>query len=315
MGGFIWAGTGHCQHIKPINSRCTRSSPAIAAFKPSLTWLASRGLAAPHLSHIPRPFFRCVGSVRGARSGVAIGDPSRRHRARSLTGARTARHRVVSLDSASAGASRDFGILRTLDARPPSAGDDDWITAGRAARTDRRADPSASISATSRRFRSMAAPAASIDRRRVSVQWFSGTILTGVCGAALMGGAVFASLDGETNFATRARAGRERAARRDRRDRREARGTRKSDRLPPAGEANAARQIIRDQHDDTRRRSRGGARAAVRARVGQSRDGRYRILREHSAVQCAEAAGRRPAPTACRPTSSQAPSPTPRSPS
>ena len=41
-----------------------------------------------------------------------------------------------------------------------------------------------------------------IDRRRVSVQWFSGTILTGLCGAALMGGAVFASLDGETNFAT-----------------------------------------------------------------------------------------------------------------
>src|ERR1043165_3265470 len=41
-----------------------------------------------------------------------------------------------------------------------------------------------------------------IDRRRVSVQWFSGTILTGVCGAALMGGAGFAALDGETNFAT-----------------------------------------------------------------------------------------------------------------
>src|SRR5882672_2500706 len=41
-----------------------------------------------------------------------------------------------------------------------------------------------------------------VDRRRVSVQWFSGTILTGLCGAALMSGAVFASLDGETNFAT-----------------------------------------------------------------------------------------------------------------
>ena len=41
-----------------------------------------------------------------------------------------------------------------------------------------------------------------VDRRRLSVQWFSGTILTGLCGAALMGGAVFASLDGETNFAT-----------------------------------------------------------------------------------------------------------------
>ena len=47
----------------------------------------------------------------------------------------------------------------------------------------------------------MAAPAALVDRRRFSVQWFSGTILTGLCGAALMGGAVFASLDGETNFA------------------------------------------------------------------------------------------------------------------
>ncbi len=41
-----------------------------------------------------------------------------------------------------------------------------------------------------------------VDRRRLSVQWFCGTILTGLCGAALMGGAVFASLDGETNFAT-----------------------------------------------------------------------------------------------------------------
>jgi murein DD-endopeptidase MepM/ murein hydrolase activator NlpD len=40
-----------------------------------------------------------------------------------------------------------------------------------------------------------------IGRRRLSVQWFCGTILTGLCGAALMGGAVFASLDGETNFA------------------------------------------------------------------------------------------------------------------
>ena len=41
-----------------------------------------------------------------------------------------------------------------------------------------------------------------VDRRRISVQWFSGTILTGLCGAALMRGAVFAALDGETNFAT-----------------------------------------------------------------------------------------------------------------
>ena len=40
-----------------------------------------------------------------------------------------------------------------------------------------------------------------VDRRRVSVQWFAGTILTALCGAALMGGAVFTSLDGQANFA------------------------------------------------------------------------------------------------------------------
>ena len=41
-----------------------------------------------------------------------------------------------------------------------------------------------------------------VDRRRVSVQWLAGTILTALSGAALMGGAVFTSLDGETNFAS-----------------------------------------------------------------------------------------------------------------
>ena len=83
-----------------------------------------------------------------------------------------------------------------------------------------------------------------IDRRRVSVQWFSGTILTGVCGAALMGGAVFASLDGETNFAT--------VPERIESTLRGAIGAindklanRKSDRLPPAGESNASRQVLR----------------------------------------------------------------------
>jgi murein DD-endopeptidase MepM/ murein hydrolase activator NlpD len=85
-----------------------------------------------------------------------------------------------------------------------------------------------------------------VDRRRVSVQWFSGTILTGLCGAALMGGAVFAALDGETNFATVP-------------DRLETalRGSlvgigdrltavsRKSDRLPTGGDINSARNVIR----------------------------------------------------------------------
>jgi murein DD-endopeptidase MepM/ murein hydrolase activator NlpD len=78
-----------------------------------------------------------------------------------------------------------------------------------------------------------------VDRRRISVQWFSGTILTGLCGAALMGGAVFASLDGETNFAANA----ERFERVVKNVVEKA-VSRKSNRLPPVGEANAARQQI-----------------------------------------------------------------------
>src|SRR5258708_12585969 len=45
--------------------------------------------------------------------------------------------------------------------------------------------------------------AAVIDRRRVSVQWFSGTILTGLCGAALIGGGLFAELDDEMKLRKR----------------------------------------------------------------------------------------------------------------
>ena len=84
-----------------------------------------------------------------------------------------------------------------------------------------------------------------VDRRRVSVQWFAGTILTAVCGAALMGGAVFTSLDGETNFASLpeqvevalhgafANAASKLGA------------ARKSDRLPTAEEPTYARRVIR----------------------------------------------------------------------
>jgi murein DD-endopeptidase MepM/ murein hydrolase activator NlpD len=84
--------------------------------------------------------------------------------------------------------------------------------------------------------------AAVIDRRRVSVQWFSGTILTGLCGAALIGGAVFASLDGEMTFA--------KVPERVEGALRGAFGAndhtlKKSDRLPPPGEATAARNVVR----------------------------------------------------------------------
>src|SRR6266576_6961564 len=77
-----------------------------------------------------------------------------------------------------------------------------------------------------------------VDRRRVSVQWFSGTILTGLCGAALMGGAVFVALDGEANFA--ALPERVEAALRGTltADARLAQAARKTDKLPPSGDSN-----------------------------------------------------------------------------
>jgi murein DD-endopeptidase MepM/ murein hydrolase activator NlpD len=86
--------------------------------------------------------------------------------------------------------------------------------------------------------------AAVIDRRRVSVQWFSGTILTGLCGAALIGGAVFASLDGEMTFA--------KVPERVEGALRGAFGANdrtvslhKSDRLPPPSESTASRNVVR----------------------------------------------------------------------
>jgi len=86
--------------------------------------------------------------------------------------------------------------------------------------------------------------AAVIDRRRVSVQWFSGTILTGLCGAALIGGAVFASLDGETTFARMPE--RVESALRGAFGANDRTATlRKSDRLPPPGESTASRTVVR----------------------------------------------------------------------
>jgi murein DD-endopeptidase MepM/ murein hydrolase activator NlpD len=86
--------------------------------------------------------------------------------------------------------------------------------------------------------------AAVIDRRRVSVQWFSGTILTGLCGAALIGGAVFASLDGEMTFA-RVPERVESALRGAFGANDRAVSLHKSDRLPPPSEATAARNVVR----------------------------------------------------------------------
>jgi murein DD-endopeptidase MepM/ murein hydrolase activator NlpD len=84
-----------------------------------------------------------------------------------------------------------------------------------------------------------------IDRRRLSLQWFSGTILTGLCGAALMGGAVFASLDGETTFASAPERVEValRGALTNLGDR--LGGFRKADRLPAVSEPSVSLQILR----------------------------------------------------------------------
>jgi murein DD-endopeptidase MepM/ murein hydrolase activator NlpD len=87
---------------------------------------------------------------------------------------------------------------------------------------------------------------AAVDRRRVSVQWFSGTILTGLCGAALMGGAVFAALDGETTFASVPE--RLETALRGSLNgfgERIVAAIRKADRLPAPAETNTTRNVIR----------------------------------------------------------------------
>ena len=84
-----------------------------------------------------------------------------------------------------------------------------------------------------------------VDRRRLSVQWFSGTILTGLCGAALMGGAVFASLDSETNFASAPEQVESalRGAISSIGDRLS--GVHKTDRLPALSEPAVARELLR----------------------------------------------------------------------
>ena len=82
-----------------------------------------------------------------------------------------------------------------------------------------------------------------VRRGRVSVRWFAGTVLTGLCGAALMGGAVYTALDGEAHFA--AVPERAEAALRGTIAATERPVARKSDKILPPPETAGARQVIR----------------------------------------------------------------------
>ena len=215
---------------------------------------AGKGLATPYYGHIPRPLWFRSGRCQfgGIRQRHRISDARRpthdrpEDRTRSLTDREGRGSCRGSRQCRRPGRVWHLGCVAWAAARSRAEGDV-GLGSGQTARRisfeleaehiDLGNEPPLSVDGETTGL---------VDRRRVSVQWFSGTILTGLCGAALMGGAVFASLDGETNFATVPE--RVEAALRGAVGgigERIANATRKADRLPPPGETNAARQVIR----------------------------------------------------------------------
>lgn len=81
-----------------------------------------------------------------------------------------------------------------------------------------------------------------LDRRQISLRWLAGTILTGIAGTALMGGALLAAVDGETRFA--ADPGRAQHAAITRKPTGNTPQSRKGDRLPPRQVVAPTRQIF-----------------------------------------------------------------------
>ena len=117
------------------------------------------------------------------------------------------------------------------------------------------------------------------------------TILTGLCGAALMGGAVFAALDGETNFATVPE--RVEATLRARERHRRTRGQRDAQGRSAAA-ARRGRCRARGHsrvHDEPREWNREIVRVRPSSRGRQSVADGVGALRQYSGVQCAEDAG------------------------
>ena len=128
-----------------------------------------------------------------------------------------------------------------------------------------------------------------IDRRRVSIRWLAATVLAAVSGAGLMGGAVWAALDGEYRFAQLPEIARlalrqvgERASN----------IARKADRIDPARGTHERPPDPSRFHDDTQRRSRDRARAPVHSRREQSRRQPFGIRIQGAAVQPGQAHGR-----------------------
>ncbi|MFS8036352.1 M23 family metallopeptidase [Xanthobacter sp. AM11] len=84
-----------------------------------------------------------------------------------------------------------------------------------------------------------------IDRRRVSMRWFAATLLTALCGSFLMGGAVYAALDGEHRFALMPEKVRNAIRGALALGERPVNAARKGDRMSLLGDAATARQTFR----------------------------------------------------------------------
>ncbi|MFG1400255.1 peptidoglycan DD-metalloendopeptidase family protein [Roseixanthobacter pseudopolyaromaticivorans] len=84
-----------------------------------------------------------------------------------------------------------------------------------------------------------------IDRRRISVRWLAATLLTGLCGSFLMGGAVYAALDGDHRFASLPETVRAAVRGALAVGERPSNAARKGDRMSLLAEASTARQTFR----------------------------------------------------------------------
>lgn len=80
-----------------------------------------------------------------------------------------------------------------------------------------------------------------LDRRAINLRWLAGTVLTGMTGAGLLGGAIFSTLNGKTDVSHALRLAAAQAKQEDR----VSNEIRKGDRLTPDQDSAAARQAIR----------------------------------------------------------------------
>jgi hypothetical protein len=114
------------------------------------------------------------------------------------------------------------------------------LSGQRATRSRRRGEPIVELGVEPPLSVAGAADDDPLDRRAVSLRWLAGTVLTGMAGAALLGGAIYSTLQGKTELAQALKL----ASAQARTDDRVSNGARKGDRLSAEPEA-SARQVTR----------------------------------------------------------------------